>query len=84
MKELDTTKPLAHMVRPVCQVPTVEVEPSQLPLACPPLSETFWSGHPRIYLSPDADGKAVCPYCSTTYAVRAAATEDAPPPATAR
>lgn len=84
MKELDTTKPLAHMVRPVCQARMVEVDAAQLPLACPPLSGSFWAGHPRIYLSPDADGKAVCPYCSTTYAVRGAATDDVPSPAAAR
>ncbi|MEA1890814.1 MAG: zinc-finger domain-containing protein, partial [Pseudomonadota bacterium] len=26
-----------------------------------------WNAHPRVFLTLDEEGKAVCPYCSTVY-----------------
>lgn len=28
-----------------------------------------WASHPRIYLQPDTDGRAQCPYCGNVYQV---------------
>ncbi len=36
-------------------------------LCCPPRDESLWNAHPRVYLTPDEQGVAVCPYCSTRY-----------------
>gem|GEM_PF-6949576 len=32
-------------------------------LACPPKNDALWHEHPRVFLVPDQDGKARCPYC---------------------
>ena len=38
-----------------------------LPLVCPLPSNSQWDAHPRVFLTLDEQGKAVCPYCGTTY-----------------
>jgi len=38
-----------------------------LPLSCPMPSDALWDAHPRVFLTLDAQGRAVCPYCGTTY-----------------
>lgn len=37
------------------------------PLCCPPLKSALASEHPRVYLLPDSQGLAVCPYCGACY-----------------
>jgi uncharacterized Zn-finger protein len=41
--------------------------PATSPLCCPVPGTSLASQHPRVYLQPDDDGKAVCPYCSACY-----------------
>jgi uncharacterized Zn-finger protein len=36
-------------------------------MVCPNKAMPLWSGHPKVYLSPDAHGNATCPYCGTKY-----------------
>lgn len=43
-----------------------------LPLVCPLPSSSQWDAHPRVFLTLDEQGKAVCPYCGTTYIMGAA------------
>jgi uncharacterized Zn-finger protein len=38
-----------------------------LPLVCPLPGNSQWDAHPRVFLTLDEQGKAVCPYCGTTY-----------------
>lgn len=46
---------------------TRTVTSGDLPLACPTPDMTLWNTHPRVFLPIEATGKAVCPYCSTTF-----------------
>ena len=43
------------------------ISDDDLPLECPLPSDSLWDGHPRVFLKLDDQGKAVCPYCGTTY-----------------
>jgi uncharacterized Zn-finger protein len=36
-------------------------------LFCPNKKMALWSSHPKVYLSPDDQGNAKCPYCGTQY-----------------
>jgi len=50
--------------------PTHRIYPitdKDLPLVCPLPSESQWDAHPRVFLTLDDQGRAVCPYCGTTY-----------------
>lgn len=38
-----------------------------LPLACPPQGDKFWSQHPRVFLPIEKTGEAICPYCGANY-----------------
>jgi len=38
-----------------------------LPVSCPLPSASQWNAHPRVFLKLDDEGKATCPYCSSTY-----------------
>lgn len=38
-----------------------------LPLSCPLPSASQWNAHPRVFLSLNEEGRATCPYCSTSY-----------------
>ncbi len=40
---------------------------NDLPLSCPLPSASKWNAHPRVFLTQDEEGKAICPYCSTVY-----------------
>lgn len=44
-----------------------DISERDLPLCCPLPNERVWDAHPRVYLDLDDHGKALCPYCSTTY-----------------
>ncbi len=57
------------MAEPVqcCSRNFVEVDPAELPLACPLPREEGWNGHPRVFLKIEETGEARCPYCGTLY-----------------
>ena len=38
---------------------------------CPHPRMPLWSNHPRVFLDLAASGSARCPYCSTTYRLKA-------------
>ena len=40
---------------------------ADLPLACPMPGMELWNSHPRVYLSIEETGHAVCPYCGAEY-----------------
>ncbi len=44
-----------------------DITKADLPLACPLPKQRVWDAHPRVALTLDASGKAVCPYCSAKY-----------------
>lgn len=46
----------------------VQVKANEI-LVCPNKTMPLWSSHPKVYLHPDADGNASCPYCGTKYHV---------------
>ena len=43
------------------------VREQDLPLFCPRENDPLWALHPRVYLKPDSEGRARCPYCSMRY-----------------
>ena len=43
------------------------ISKQDLPVACPLPSASQWNAHPRVYLTLDEHGKAICPYCNTVY-----------------
>ena len=45
----------------------VKIGQADLPLCCPRPADESWNMHPRVYLSPDQSGEALCPYCGTRY-----------------
>jgi uncharacterized Zn-finger protein len=47
-----------------------EVEPADLPLACPMPEMVLWNSHPRVYLPIEETGSAKCPYCGAEYTLR--------------
>ncbi|MCX7118256.1 MAG: zinc-finger domain-containing protein [Legionellales bacterium] len=38
-----------------------------LPLSCPTEEMALWNAHPKVYLSIESSGVAVCPYCSARF-----------------
>jgi uncharacterized Zn-finger protein len=38
---------------------------------CPNPRMPLWSGHPRVYIDVATTGEGVCPYCGTTYRLKA-------------
>ena len=48
----------------------IEITADDLPLYCPnPLMDPA-SWHPRVFLSIEASGEAMCPYCGTRYVLK--------------
>ncbi len=45
----------------------VKVGRAELPLCCPRPGDEVWNMHPRVYLSIEKSGEAVCPYCGASY-----------------
>lgn len=48
----------------------VEIQPvsrAELPLSCPRPGDEVWNMHPKVYLSIEKTGEAVCPYCGAHY-----------------
>jgi uncharacterized Zn-finger protein len=50
----------------------VEVTAADLPLHCPLPPQMLWNTHPRVFLSIEKTGEALCPYCGTRYVLRGA------------
>lgn len=48
----------------------VTIEAKDLPLYCPGPQAPLWSMHPRVFIDVATSGKAICPYCSTTYQLK--------------
>ena len=46
-----------------------EITSKDLPLSCPLPEMSLWNSHPRVYIPIEdaADGRMICPYCSTEY-----------------
>ena len=60
---------------PVAKLPAnaaqhYEVEPVDLPLACPMPGMHLWNSHPRVFLAIENTGWAKCPYCSAEYTLK--------------
>jgi uncharacterized Zn-finger protein len=49
----------------------VELELTDLPAFCPNPAMPLWSSHPKVYLDLSHNGRAICPYCSTEYQLKA-------------
>lgn len=45
----------------------VKVGRAELPLCCPRPVDAVWNMHPRVYLTIEKSGAAVCPYCGASY-----------------
>ena len=48
-----------------------EILENDLPLYCPTKDISLWNTHPRVYLPIEKHGEALCPYCGTTYKLKA-------------
>jgi uncharacterized Zn-finger protein len=58
---------IATQAPPVQQA--IKVTRKDLPLSCPRPQDALWNMHPRVYLSIEDKGRAVCPYCGAKYAL---------------
>jgi len=50
----------------------VEVTGKDLPLHCPLPGAPLWARHPRVFLDVVKEGRALCPYCGTTFVYKGA------------
>ncbi|HNO74880.1 zinc-finger domain-containing protein [Nitrosomonas mobilis] len=48
----------------------VDITADDLPLHCPNPHMDPASWHPRVFLTLDASGRAMCPYCGTRYTLK--------------
>ncbi|HSH54871.1 MAG TPA: zinc-finger domain-containing protein [Methylotenera sp.] len=48
-----------------------EVTAKDLPLHCPTKEVALWASHPRVFLDITETGQVSCPYCGTTYKLKA-------------
>ncbi len=46
------------------------VKSSELPLSCPGKDMAVWNSHPKVFLSIEETGEAVCPYCGAKYILK--------------
>ncbi|VCU68555.1 Zinc-finger domain protein [Pigmentiphaga humi] len=51
----------------------IEIDASELPLACPGPRTPLWNMHPKVFLDVATTGAAKCPYCGTEYRLKAGA-----------
>lgn len=65
MQDTTSTQQASHQQPESSRIRYISDE--DLPLSCPLPSESLWNAHPRVFLTLDEQGKAVCPYCGTTY-----------------
>ena len=47
-----------------------ELPASALPWRCPMPDAPHWNSHPQVFLQPDGQGKARCPYCSAEFTLK--------------
>ena len=52
---------------PSCTQRVYRVDPSDLPLSCPPRGTRVWDTHPRVYLPIKETKQVTCPYCDAKY-----------------
>lgn len=52
---------------------TIEVSVADLPLSCPLPGRGLWNTHPKVFLSIEEKGEALCPYCGTRYTLKGGA-----------
>ncbi len=50
---------------------TYTLNKKDLPVHCPPDNAELWAEHPRVFLTLDKEGRAVCPYCNTHFVLAA-------------
>ncbi|MDL2284347.1 zinc-finger domain-containing protein [Oxalobacter sp. OttesenSCG-928-P03] len=48
----------------------IELDNPDLPITCPNNQTPVTFMHPRVWLTPSANGTCRCPYCSTLYIIR--------------
>ena len=48
----------------------IEITAADLPLHCPTPAMLLWNAHPRVFLSIEKTGAALCPYCGTQYTLK--------------
>jgi len=48
----------------------IEITAHDVPLTCPMPDQVKWNQHPRVFLDVASTGKALCPYCGTTYRLK--------------
>jgi uncharacterized Zn-finger protein len=53
----------------------VEVTAADLPLHCPTPNQILWNAHPRVFLTIEDTGEALCPYCGTRYVLKGGASK---------
>ena len=49
----------------------IEVTAADLPLHCPTPEMIAWNSHPRVFLDVAETGTVLCPYCGTTFRLKA-------------
>jgi uncharacterized Zn-finger protein len=52
---------------------SVELDAKDLPAFCPNPAMPIWNHHPRVFLDVTKTGSANCPYCGTSYHLKAGA-----------
>ena len=67
--QLDLDRYLTDL-RPANVESVYYVTKGDLPLACPMPDMTLWNSHPRVYLSVEETGEAMCPYCGAHYVLK--------------
>jgi len=46
------------------------VKSSDLPVSCPGKGMAVWNSHPKVFLSIEKTGEAVCEYCGAKYILK--------------
>lgn len=62
------------MIKPLlqeaCAKKEIIVDSKSLPLSCPTDEMSLWNAHPKVYMSIEKTGEAVCPYCGTRFILK--------------
>jgi uncharacterized Zn-finger protein len=59
------------MIKMIKNTTPIEVGTSDLPLHCPMNQTPVWNLHPKVFLDIGHTGEAKCPYCGTSYRLKA-------------
>lgn len=62
---------MTKKMQQACTFENIIIHEEDLPLSCPMPNMEIWNAHPRVYLPIKEGKKVTCPYCSTTYELRA-------------